>query len=375
MAAESARSPGPAEGEAVSEYRLAWKDYKLPGTLGQGYRRAAHFLREALAEVVDVIDADRASAHTPKAVIHFCPAHLFRPNVGSRSLNILFTMWEGPSLPSTFVKQSNRADAVLVPSTFNHTVWAEHGIPSRVVPLGVSEAFTDFNPARIDLRDPLGRRTKRIRFMFLGARTPRKGWPILSTGWRQAFDSWAPDDVQLYIKTMHENEEGRTLKEYYQGRVLIDGRFLSDASLIDLYREADVFLFPSMGEGFGLPPLEAMASGCLAVSTDLGGLSDFIDDSSAILIPRSHQTVVEYGVEDGASPFAMNIPTPDDLAGCLRAVALSWGSPALEAIRMSGCSRARAMTWARSARHLIDATSDIVRYKDPAGALETARAA
>lgn len=355
-------------------YRLAWKDYKLPGALGQGYRRAAFFLKEALGKVIDLVDADRTSMHNPEAVIHFCPAHLFKPKPG-KNLNILFTMWEGPSLPQTFIRQSNLADAVLVPSTFNYTVWTNHGIPSRMVPLGVSETFTDFHAGRPDIRNAMGMRTKRIRFMFLGARTPRKGWPILSEAWRKAFESWGPDDVQLYIKTLPEKEEDRVLKSYYQDRVRIDGRYLSDAEIVGLYREADVFLFPSMGEGFGLPPLEAMAAGCLAVSTDLGGLSDFIDASSAILIPRSHQTVVEYGVEDGASPFAMNIPTADDLAGCLRAVALSWGKPAIEAIRMNGCSRARAMTWARSARHLLEGVTDIVQHKDPAGTLETARAA
>ena len=41
------------------------------------------------------------------------------------------------------------------------------------------------------------------------------------------------------------------------------------------YRSCDVFVFPSRAEGFGLPALEAMASGCAVLVTDCGGVNTF----------------------------------------------------------------------------------------------------
>ncbi len=58
-----------------------------------------------------------------------------------------------------------------------------------------------------------------------------------------------------------------------------------DESLRRLYGGAAVFLFPSRYEGYGLPPLEAMAGGCPVVATRVGAVPDFcLDDVSGLLV-------------------------------------------------------------------------------------------
>ena len=59
-----------------------------------------------------------------------------------------------------------------------------------------------------------------------------------------------------------------------------------DEELARHYRSADVFVFTSLQEGFGLPPLEAMASGTPVVTTDCGGISDFAEhEVNCLVVP------------------------------------------------------------------------------------------
>jgi len=53
-----------------------------------------------------------------------------------------------------------------------------------------------------------------------------------------------------------------------------------DAQVADLYRHASLLLFPSIYEGFGWPPLEAMAFGCPVVCSSEGSLPEVVADAA-----------------------------------------------------------------------------------------------
>jgi glycosyltransferase involved in cell wall biosynthesis len=59
---------------------------------------------------------------------------------------------------------------------------------------------------------------------------------------------------------------------------------VNDAELVSCYNRADVFVFSSLREGFGMPPLEAMACGIPVVTTDCGGVLDYAEDGVNCLI-------------------------------------------------------------------------------------------
>ncbi len=67
--------------------------------------------------------------------------------------------------------------------------------------------------------------------------------------------------------------------------------FVPDAQLSDLYRTADVFVYPSLHEGFGLPPVEAMACGCPVISSTCGALGEIVGDAAAVVDPEDIESI------------------------------------------------------------------------------------
>lgn len=60
-----------------------------------------------------------------------------------------------------------------------------------------------------------------------------------------------------------------------------------------LYSSADVFIYPSYAESFGLPPLEAMACGVPVVTTDCKGNRDYaINDINCLIVPPGDPTAL-----------------------------------------------------------------------------------
>ena len=62
--------------------------------------------------------------------------------------------------------------------------------------------------------------------------------------------------------------------------------YVPQDDLVALYSCADMFVYPSLYEGFGLPPLEAMACGCPVVASDTSALPEVAADGAYSLIPR-----------------------------------------------------------------------------------------
>jgi glycosyltransferase involved in cell wall biosynthesis len=69
--------------------------------------------------------------------------------------------------------------------------------------------------------------------------------------------------------------------------------FIHDAELPSFYRAAEVFVFPSLYEGFGMPPTEAMACGCPVICSTRGSLGEVIGDAAAIIDPENPDTMAD----------------------------------------------------------------------------------
>ena len=69
--------------------------------------------------------------------------------------------------------------------------------------------------------------------------------------------------------------------------------FVPDQELPDLYRAANAFVYPSLYEGFGLPPVEAMACACPVITSTRGSLGEVVGDAAAINEPEDIHSIAK----------------------------------------------------------------------------------
>ena len=117
---------------------------------------------------------------------------------------------------------------------------------------------------------------------------------------------------------------------------------ISDADLRVLYAEATVFCFPSLDEGFGLGPLEAMASGTPAVVSNAPAMVETCGDAAIYVDPTDPKAIAR-GIDELVSD-------------ALRHTAL----------RYAGLERARSFSWNESARRLLASVHAAVRSRGAA---------
>lgn len=105
--------------------------------------------------------------------------------------------------------------------------------------------------------------------------------------------------------------------------------FVPDEDLPCLYNGASLFAFPSLYEGFGLPPLEAMACGCPVVTSNSSSLPEVVGDAGLMVDPRSPEGLAEaMGRVLGDSGLANELREK----GLRRAAEFSWRRCAAETL-------------------------------------------
>ncbi|MEO7556045.1 MAG: glycosyltransferase family 1 protein [Acidimicrobiales bacterium] len=123
--------------------------------------------------------------------------------------------------------------------------------------------------------------------LALGTVEPRKDLPTLVA----AFDAVAADDDELRLVIAGPDGWGAealtatVAAAAHRDRIVRLG-WVDDASRADLLAGAAVFAYPSLYEGFGLPPLEAMAAGAPVVTTSAGALPEVVGEAAVLVAPR-----------------------------------------------------------------------------------------
>ena len=76
----------------------------------------------------------------------------------------------------------------------------------------------------------------------------------------------------------------------YKDDILFIGR-VSDKELVQIYNQAEIFVYPSLFEGFGLPPLEAMACGLPVIASDSSSLKEVVGNAGILIPPDDFKEI------------------------------------------------------------------------------------
>jgi glycosyltransferase involved in cell wall biosynthesis len=167
--------------------------------------------------------------------------------------------------------------------------------------------------------------------LFVGTVEPRKNLVTLV----RAFAAVVKDFPHLLVLAgargwMSEPVFAEIERQGLKDRVVHLG-YVPAEDLPALMSGAEVFVYPSLGEGFGLPPLEAMACGVPVVCSNAPALPEVVGDA-AILVP------------------------PTDVAALEEAIMHLLSDPDLKAtLRQKGLQRSRQFSWHETARLTISA--------------------
>lgn len=207
-------------------------------------------------------------------------------------------------------------------------------IPTEMIQVTPYAADTRFCP----ISDPSAMEALRAKYntsdhfvLAVGNMQPRKNWVRLMEAFARAKQQhdlphklvivgqrlWLADPVFAYARAL--------------GDAIVLTGYVPDADLPMLYNAADVFCYPSLYEGFGLPVLEAMACGTAVITSNLSSLPEVAGDAARLVNP--------YAVNEIADALGEILSDPSYR----------------RALGAKGQARAQLFSWARTAQQTIEA--------------------
>lgn len=208
-------------------------------TNGYGYATAG--MIQSLRRLGHSIEQNDAGA--PVEIWFDQPHHW---NFKDNQYKIGYHPWESTRLKDDWVDIMNKCDEIWTPSPLIADWYRADGV---TVPVYVYEHGVDkvWAPQERKVED-------KLKFLHVGGEAARKGASMTMNAFRCAFPD--RDDIELTMKMVNAGWKIDRI-----GRTNIINRTVSETELIKIFNEHHIYAYPSYGEGFGLTPLQAMATG------------------------------------------------------------------------------------------------------------------
>ncbi|MBO36911.1 MAG: hypothetical protein CL612_03655 [Anaerolineaceae bacterium] len=270
--------------EYLADAGLSW--FTPPATDSSGLKWATAGFTDVALNLIKclnglfipvIYNSDKLKYH-----INFCAPEYFQYG---NELVIGYAPWEFTKLPQRKIINLNRCDAVWATSTFVRDVYIKNGVQHdvQVLPHGVSKDWD------IKDREILGD------FYFLLDNGGDIFTDVVYDTIETFLDSDLPDGVKLVVKTT------RSLRNVIEHpNVVYVSDFLSYEKYRELYYKSHCMLYPCNGEGFGLVPFHAVATGMPTITTHLTGCADYSDHT--ICWPHTWEEAIPK-VDDGSTLY------------------------------------------------------------------------
>ena len=157
-------------------------------------------------------------------------------------------------------------------------------------------------------------------YLYIGNRASYKNFDILLSAFAKAVS--VQSDIALCVVGAPFNEiEEKLIAELKLTSHIENYGYTSDRQLAKLYRCSIAFVYPSLYEGFGIPPLEAMSCGTAVVASNCSSIPEVVGDAGLLFNPRATGDLADILL------LLIDSPTERDHLinkGCQRAKLFSW---------------------------------------------------
>ncbi len=237
------------------------------------------------------------------------------------------------------------AALILADSNASRTDILQHfGVPEskvRAIHLAAGPQYTPAGDWRVDEAIKAKYNLPEAYVLYLGGFDARKNVRALLSAWTWVSGS-VGESYPLALGGALPRPDGRLFEDY---RALADELQIADtvkfigavaeADKPAVYRGAAAFVYPSRYEGFGLPPLEAMACGVPVITTDAGSIGEVVGDAAFLIDPQDTR---KFGA---------------GLITCLVEPSVS------DHLKARGLERAQKFTWEKTARETVAAYESV----------------
>jgi glycosyltransferase involved in cell wall biosynthesis len=292
---------------------------------------------------VDLLHVPSSWAPTPLDTPLVATVHDVTPLLYPRSLPLVLRLRYKRQLTRTL---SEAKRIITVSQISLSALIASAGVDPgkvRVIHNGVSERF---HPGVTPEEQAAARRhyTLPDRFAFwVGDFRPEKNISFLIHAWSRLLDH-VPDPPVLVLAGAQRGEYRKLRREVekrgMEGKVLFPG-FIRDDDLPAVYSAATLFVFPSLYEGFGLPPLEAMACGTPCVVSNSSSLPEVTGSAALLFNPTSL---------DGLEQCVVRVLTDPEL---------------YEALRQDGLRQSALFPWSKAAHETLRVYRSVLEETGP----------
>ena len=229
---------------------------------------------------------------------------------------------------------THKADAIITVSEFSKAEFVKYIGPDvekvHAIPLGVNESW--FIPSDLPNLHP------RPYLLFIGNVKPNKNLSNLVLAYQKVLLNIPHDLVIVGKKDGFQSSDQAVyeIAKAYPDRIHFTG-FVPDALLKSYMDHASAFIFPSIYEGFGLPPLEAMASGIPTIVSQTASLPEVCGDATLYCDPFSIHDIAQKIEQLICDPLLQN------------------------ELRIKGLSRAKLFTWAKTIEKTAKLLDELAR--------------